>query len=51
MATPTLEKKRDPLMTIMMNPFMGCGARLPVYALLAAAFFLATDKIWYLVCT
>ena len=39
MATRTLENKRDRLLTIMMNPFMSCGARLPVYALFAAAFF------------
>ncbi|MEM9538334.1 MAG: Fe(2+) transporter permease subunit FeoB [Cyanobacteria bacterium P01_E01_bin.42] len=39
MATRTLESSRDRLMTIMMNPFMSCGARLPVYALFAAAFF------------
>ncbi len=38
MATRTLENRRDRLMTIMMNPFMSCGARLPVYALFAAAF-------------
>ena len=39
MATRTLENRRDRLMTIMMNPFMSCGARLPIYALFAAAFF------------
>lgn len=39
MATRTLENPRDRLMTIAMNPFMSCGARLPVYALFAAAFF------------
>jgi ferrous iron transport protein B len=39
MATRTLENRRDRLMTIMMNPFMSCGARLPVYALFCAAFF------------
>ncbi len=39
MATRTLENRRDRLMTIIMNPFMSCGARLPVYALFAAAFF------------
>ena len=39
MATRTLENSRDRLMTIMMNPFMSCGARLTVYALFAAAFF------------
>jgi len=39
MATRTLEKQRDRLMTAMMAPFMSCGARLSVYALFAAAFF------------
>ncbi len=39
MATRTLENQRDRFITIMMNPFMSCGARLPVYALFAAAFF------------
>jgi ferrous iron transport protein B len=39
MATRTLEQPRDRLMTILMAPFMSCGARLPVYALFAAAFF------------
>jgi ferrous iron transport protein B len=39
MATRTLEAKRDRLMTMAMAPFMSCGARLPVYALFAAAFF------------
>ncbi len=39
MATRTLENRLDRLMTILMVPFMSCGARLPVYALLVAAFF------------
>ena len=39
LATRTLENQRDRTLTIMMNPFMSCGARLPVYALFAAAFF------------
>ena len=39
MATRTLENQRDRILTNMMNPFMSCGARLPVYALFAAAFF------------
>ena len=38
MAARTLENQRDRTMTIMMAPFMSCGARLPVYALFAAAF-------------
>ncbi|MGR7993690.1 Fe(2+) transporter permease subunit FeoB [Xanthobacter sp. ZOL 2024] len=39
MATRTLESRHDRLLTVMMAPFMSCGARLPVYALFAAAFF------------
>jgi ferrous iron transport protein B len=39
MATRTLENPRDRILTNLMNPFMSCGARLPVYALFAAAFF------------
>lgn len=39
MATRTLENPRDRVLTNLMNPFMSCGARLPVYALFAAAFF------------
>jgi ferrous iron transport protein B len=39
MATRTLESVRERKLTILMNPFMSCGARLPVYVLFAAAFF------------
>ncbi|MCL2076279.1 MAG: Fe(2+) transporter permease subunit FeoB [Betaproteobacteria bacterium] len=39
MASRTLESERGRLMTIAMTPFMSCGARLPVYALFAVAFF------------
>jgi len=39
MGARTIENQRDRLMTIMMAPFMSCGARMPVYALFAAAFF------------
>jgi ferrous iron transport protein B len=39
MATRTLEDPRERRLTILMNPFMSCGARLPVYVLFAAAFF------------
>ncbi|MEI6892332.1 MAG: Fe(2+) transporter permease subunit FeoB [Pontiella sp.] len=38
-ATRTLESQKDRILAIMMNPFMSCGARLPVYTLFAAAFF------------
>lgn len=39
MATRTLENNRDRILTILMNPFMSCGARLPVYVLFATVFF------------
>jgi ferrous iron transport protein B len=39
MATRTLPSRRERLVTIMMAPFMSCGARLSVYALFVAAFF------------
>ena len=39
MATRTLVGGRDKKMTILLTPFMSCGAKLPVYALFTAAFF------------
>ncbi|MCW9013296.1 MAG: Fe(2+) transporter permease subunit FeoB [Gammaproteobacteria bacterium] len=39
MATRTLENHRERIITVMMAPFMSCGARLSVFALFAAAFF------------
>ena len=41
MATRTIENPKDRLTTILINPLMSCGARLPIYILLAAAFFSA----------
>ena len=41
MATRTIENPKDRLVTILINPLMSCGARLPIYALFAAAFFTA----------
>jgi len=38
-ATRSLEYEKDRIMTVMMSPFISCGARLPVYILFAAAFF------------
>ena len=38
MATRTIPNARDRLVTIMIAPLMTCSARLPVYALLIAAF-------------
>ena len=39
MGTRTLASSRDRMVTLAMTPFMSCGARLPVYALFATAFF------------
>jgi ferrous iron transport protein B len=38
-ATRTLENDRDRILTALLVPFMSCGARLPVYVLLATIFF------------
>jgi ferrous iron transport protein B len=38
MATRTIQDPRDRLLTILVAPLMTCSARLPVYALLIAAF-------------
>ncbi len=39
MASRTMENQRDRTLTVAMNPFMSCGARLPVYVLFIAVFF------------
>ncbi len=39
MATRILDNEKDRLITILINPLMSCSARLPVYILLAGAFF------------
>ncbi len=39
MATRTLKSPRERLATLLTAPFMSCGAKLPVFALLVAAFF------------
>ncbi|UCG54970.1 MAG: ferrous iron transport protein B [Dehalococcoidia bacterium] len=41
MAARTIENPRDRLVTIMVTPLISCGARLPIYVLLAGAFFSA----------
>jgi ferrous iron transport protein B len=45
MATRTIPNARDRLITIMIAPLMTCSARLPVYALLIAA-FIPASKVW-----
>ncbi|MDR2855288.1 MAG: ferrous iron transport protein B [Methanomicrobiales archaeon] len=39
MAARTLESEREKFLTILMVPFMSCGARLPVYLLFTSALF------------
>ena len=39
MATRTLSADRDRRLTILLTPFMSCSAKIPIYALFAAAFF------------
>ncbi|NQT63173.1 MAG: ferrous iron transport protein B [Candidatus Marinimicrobia bacterium] len=39
MGTRILESRRDRILTVLINPFMSCSARLPVYVLVAGAFF------------
>ena len=43
MATRVIPNRRDRIATILAAPFMTCSARLPVYALLIAAFVPATN--------
>ncbi|MDW7655853.1 MAG: ferrous iron transport protein B [Bacillota bacterium] len=39
MAARTLESERDRRLTIIITPFMSCGARMPIYAFIAGIFF------------
>ena len=39
MATRTIESRTSRLITILIVPFMSCGARLPIYLLLVGIFF------------
>ena len=39
MATRTVSSDRDRKMTILLTPYMSCSAKIPVYAVFAAAFF------------
>lgn len=48
MATRSIESEKDRLITLLVNPFVSCSARLPVYILIAGAFFgsMASTAIW-----
>jgi ferrous iron transport protein B len=39
MATRTLSSNRDRKMTILLTPYMSCSAKIPIYAVIASAFF------------
>ncbi|MBI9064605.1 MAG: ferrous iron transport protein B [Marinilabiliaceae bacterium] len=39
MATRTIEDRNNRILTMLINPFMSCSARLPVYILIIGAFF------------
>jgi ferrous iron transport protein B len=39
MASRTIESRNSRMITMLVNPLMSCSARLPVYVLLASAFF------------
>ena len=45
MAARTIEQPRERLLTIILMPLMSCSARLPVYALFAAAFFVNNQAL------
>lgn len=45
MASRTLERERDRILTIMMTPFMSCSARLAIYTLFVSTFF-QEDGSW-----
>jgi ferrous iron transport protein B len=45
MASRTLKSPKERLATLLTVPFMNCGAKLPVFALLVAAFFAANQAL------
>lgn len=48
MSTRIIESKSSRLITILINPFISCSARIPIYVLLAGAFF-PTAGAWVFV--
>ncbi len=44
MATRTMERRRDRMLTMMVVPIMTCSARLPVYTLIIAALYPAPEE-------
>ena len=48
LATRMLENRRDRFTTILVTPFVSCGARMTIYALLIPAFFAPPWRGWVL---
>jgi ferrous iron transport protein B len=44
MASRTLDNEKDRKITMMITPFMSCGAKLPIYAMFAATLFAGSNK-------
>jgi len=51
MASRTLKSPRERLATLLTVPFMNCGAKLPIFALLVAAFFVDNEASVMLIIT
>ncbi|MDY0325390.1 MAG: ferrous iron transport protein B [Candidatus Cloacimonadaceae bacterium] len=51
MAARTLKSRRERLATLLTVPFMNCGAKLPVFALLVAAFFAENEALFMFMIT
>ena len=45
MATRAIEDRKVRLATIIVNPFISCSARLPIYVLFAGAFFVGFESV------
>jgi len=48
MASRTIENRKSRLITMLINPLMSCSARLPIYLLLAGAFFPGKESLMLL---
>lgn len=44
MASRTLENEKERRLTMMITPFMSCGAKLPIYLMFAATLFAGTNQ-------
>lgn len=48
MSTRIIESKSSRLITVLINPFMSCSARIPIYVLLVGAFFPSHGSLIFL---